>query len=163
MSTEPHAPMTAHTGIELLQAAASTNLVASIIGEWARGHGFDEEWEMADKLEALCFAIGDGSIDDGPKRQVNIDLLNRAAEMLRNNIIAAKLALIHSEVSEALDSLRDTGSAKILTEGNFGEELADIEIRVKHLANLLEIDLGQIEIQKIKTNATRPYKHGREM
>ncbi len=152
-----------HTSIEMRQAAASTNLMASIIGDWAKGHGFDEDWEMADKLEALAGAVSDGSIDELPNRTANIEALNQAADIVRRNVIGTKIALCHSELSEALESLRDTGVVNILTEGNFGEELADTEIRIKNLASMLGIDLGQIEVAKIKTNAQRPYKHGRNM
>ena len=157
-----------HTSIELRQAAASTNLVASIIGDWAKGHGFDEDWELAQWLEDSAERLK--GTDAGETVGLHYgehlafhEMLTKCAEMARNNIIGMKLALVHSEISEALETLRNTGFSRILTEGNFGEELADGEIRLKHLANLLGIDMGTIEVDKIKANADRPYKHGRVM
>lgn len=74
---------------------------------------------------------------------------------LNNNAIATRLALIHSEVSEALEALRKDDA------DNFAEELADVVIRVADLAGGLEIDLeGEIE-RKMEKNKARGYKHGK--
>ena len=67
--------------------------------------------------------------------------------------LAAKLALVHSEVSEALECLRD-GSA-------WSSELADIVIRVADLAEATGVDLGVAIANKMAFNATRPHKHGK--
>jgi len=62
------------------------------------------------------------------------------------------LMLIVSEVSEAMDAWRDTQP--------IGEELADIVIRVAHMAGDLSIDL-ECEIEKkMAKNEARPFKHG---
>lgn len=68
--------------------------------------------------------------------------------------IPTKLALIHSEVSEALEAFRKGDKA------NFGEELADVLIRLVHLAGMLDIDLASAAMDKVEVNAKRPYKHG---
>lgn len=64
------------------------------------------------------------------------------------------LALIHSEVSEALEADRK-GNAD-----NFAEELADVCIRVFDLCGLKEIDLESAISKKMEYNKTRTYKHG---
>lgn len=64
------------------------------------------------------------------------------------------LALIHSEVSEALEADRK-GDAE-----NFAEELADICIRVFDLCGLKEIDLDNEIQKKMEKNKARTYKHG---
>lgn len=64
------------------------------------------------------------------------------------------LALIHSEVSEALEADRKGNNE------NFTEELADICIRVFDFCGLRDIDLGAAIEQKMKKNQTRTYKHG---
>jgi len=79
--------------------------------------------------------------------------------------IAAKLALIHSEVSEALEELRkdlppiyyELESSK--PEG-IGIELADTVIRIMDLCGKLEIDLQDCIETKMAYNETRPWRHG---
>lgn len=69
--------------------------------------------------------------------------------------VLSKLALIHSEVSEALEAARKGDDE------NFAEELADILIRIFDLAGATRVNLGFALIQKMNKNKTRPYKHGK--
>ena len=75
------------------------------------------------------------------------------------------LALIHSEVSEALEEWRiDEGLAVIRMEGDkpvgFAIELADTLIRICDLAESAGIDLNAALKIKMAYNATRPWRHG---
>lgn len=64
------------------------------------------------------------------------------------------LALIHSEVSEALEADRKGDTE------NFSEELADVCIRIFDLCGSKNIDLeGAIE-KKMEKNKGRSYRHG---
>lgn len=84
--------------------------------------------------------------------------------------IPEKLALIHSEVSEALEEYRKgipldrvyyepTGDGPKKPEG-FGVELADAIIRILDLAGYLQIDMAELIALKHNYNLTRSYKHG---
>lgn len=74
---------------------------------------------------------------------------------------AAKLALVHSEVTEVLEALRKSQGSRAVT-----EEFADIFIRSLDLYGTLveagEADPGLYEImlEKMETNKNRPAKHG---
>jgi len=74
----------------------------------------------------------------------------------RNN--AEMIALMHSELSEALEAMRD---------GNWherhgvAEELADCVIRILDFCEGRGIDLEAEIVKKYKKNKERPYKHGK--
>lgn len=68
--------------------------------------------------------------------------------------VPAIMALIHSEVSEALEAFRADNRE------HFGEELADIVIRVLDCAPGLQIDIEQAVRRKLAYNRQRDYRHG---
>ena len=70
------------------------------------------------------------------------------------------LLLIHSEVSEATEALRE---GRLLTsdgKGSVEEELADIIIRVLHTAEKNGMDVFKAVQVKHDKNQQRPYRHG---
>jgi len=78
--------------------------------------------------------------------------------------IPEKLALIHSEVSEALEDFRVGQMETVIRiDGKpvgFGSELADIIIRVFDLSGALGIDMQSELDTKMKFNRTRSHRHG---
>lgn len=92
------------------------------------------------------------------------------------HVVASMLCLIHSEVSEALECVRD-GEIEISYKYHSGEEyhvtptekhklvgfpseLADVVIRCLDLAEAMGIDLQAVIDQKHAFNKTRAHRHG---
>ncbi len=77
---------------------------------------------------------------------------------------AELLCLVHAEVSEALECIREGQMVTTFGVGGKPEgyptELADIVIRVLDIAEAAGIDLEAEIIRKHEFNKTRPYRHG---
>lgn len=74
-----------------------------------------------------------------------------------------RIALIHSEASEALEAFRDGLLSGLSAEGKpegVASELADIVIRVMDLSEREGIDLEDAIISKMAYNKTRSFRHG---
>lgn len=123
-------------------------------------------------------------------------MLNELADQIHKNArekgfydkdrnIGEMLALIHSEVSEALEA--DRAACKLcrldpvqmgyifncnsspfiekynsLVKGSFGEEMADIIIRVLDLCAYKNINIENHIKAKMRYNSLREYKHGKK-
>lgn len=73
------------------------------------------------------------------------------------------IALLHSEVSEALDAYRLRGLAAYDNgdkPDDVGSELADVLIRLLDMADVFCFPLWAEYERKMAYNRTRPYRHG---
>lgn len=74
------------------------------------------------------------------------------------------IALVHSELSEALEEHR-SGTPTVYSEDGKPEgvavELIDAMIRILDILGSLDVDIDEVFALKAAYNNTRPYKHGR--
>ncbi len=73
------------------------------------------------------------------------------------------IALMHSELSEALEGLRhgNPSSEHIPEFSSVEEEMADLAIRLGDFCKARNIRLEEAIISKLEYNQTRPHKHGK--
>ncbi len=89
-------------------------------------------------------------------KEVFINNISHGFHDDRDNALSVptKLALIHSEVSEALEAHRNG------QDEHLAEEIADVVIRCMDLAEAEGLDLGKAIVDKHQVNLGRPFKHG---
>jgi len=85
-----------------------------------------------------------------------------------------RLALLHSEISEALEEYRSphpepfsyqemtVGGSTIPKPIGVPSELADVLIRLLELVHVEKIDLARATVAKMSYNKTRAYRHGQK-
>lgn len=92
-----------------------------------------------------------------PKTGMNLRQEARDGTRFGKALVAEKLCLIHSEVSEAMEGARKSLPDDKLPHRSMLEvELADAVIRIADLAGALGLDLGGAIAEKMAFNAVRP-------
>lgn len=74
------------------------------------------------------------------------------------------LALMHSELSEALEAVRygNPASQHIPDFNGLEEEMADVLIRIFDFCDEFDLRLPEAILRKMEFNANRPHKHGKQ-
>lgn len=121
-------------------------------------------------------AVEHGWWDRSCAKDVLADFPDSIDDPVVVNEVATKLALIHSEVSEALECVRENPFAIVAESTHllpnpdgtlgkpegFASELADVVIRVLDLCGALGVDIERELMAKHRYNVTRPHRHGGE-
>jgi NTP pyrophosphatase (non-canonical NTP hydrolase) len=112
-------------------------------------------YQAADILTELSLRVHDSCIERGFYEKTN---------RFDHQVIATKIALIHSEVSELLEAYRREPTDqcdKNIALSCEQEELADIIIRTLDLAAFRGVNIGTAIMCKLAFDKTRPFKHGK--
>ena len=121
---------------------------------------------LLEALEARVFADAKPTMQDFTKRAHQTAVSKGWWDGVddADAIVPEKLCLIHSEVSEALESYRNGEDMLWITDTGKPEgllaELADVVIRCADLSEALGLDLGSAMSAKMDYNDTRPHRHG---
>lgn len=107
----------------------------------------DTAWITRNSVTRLVKKCHQASVDASWWKGVDID---------NPYVVPAKMALIHSEISEALEGHRkDLQDAHLPHRKSVEVELADAIIRIADLAGALQLDLGGALVEKMAYNKTR--------
>ena len=126
-----------------------------------------QEREFSELIDYFAVKIHNWATEKGfwdARSLIGSRLTGDIKKRFTHSLQAEKLALIHSEISEALEYLRHDNPPddKIPEFDGVTVELADAIIRILDYAGAYNLPLGNALLRKLEFNNTRPKKHGKE-
>jgi NTP pyrophosphatase (non-canonical NTP hydrolase) len=158
-----------HNSFTLVQTSHENDHVHVDAGDWVVTGDLGETYVLTDHQFKHSFSVKEESSEKEFVKYFNLiaDKITKTAkdhgwwETDRNN--GEMIALVHSELSEALEALRKDPlekDEKVPDFYNVEVELADALIRILDLGNMRGYNIAGAVLAKMKYNDTRPYKHG---
>lgn len=156
--------------IVALQKIANQNDLGSWAINGVKSESYSEESQFVSSFTELSKQVHLNAVDKGfwdNRRRLETEALTdgglESYSFAAQCIDAAALALIHSEVSEALEASRhgNPPDDKIPEFTGVEAELADAIIRIMDLAEARGWRIAEAIIRKAKFNSGRPYLHGK--
>lgn len=123
------------------------NDLAKRINEGAREKGF---WNS---MDSAIDVLEDHASEYGASKDT--------IKATKDAFIAQKIALVHGELSEAIEAMRKNRYGKEQKD-TFENEIADAIIRLLDIAGEMDIDINAEIAWKMDYNLHRPIKHGKE-
>jgi hypothetical protein len=131
---------------------SAITFLQEVVHRNSAAHGFWEPWDDAQWLEEFAVHLKNSAVGMATD---NYNRILKIAKEHRVMLLATKLMLSVSELSEALEALRDENPV------DFNEEVIDSLIRNFDLLQHVGAETTSILANKITKNSERPYKHGR--
>lgn len=109
-----------------------------------------------EKLNELGYHIHGTARQKGFYDNEKIVVFGAGVDVENPSLLPEKIALMHSELSEALEAWRDEDKDQV------GVELADALIRILDTMYWIGFDIDAIVTAKMEKNRDRAYLHGRK-
>lgn len=151
-------PVTSNSFLNNKQIISNLDELAQVINQNNKDKGFwvNPIMDSLDRLNSLIY-------NEETQKELSILKTQIEKQLPNGRNKGEMIALMHSELSEALEGLRkDLNSDHIPELTAEEEELADLLIRILDYAGGYKLRLGTAVVSKLNYNKQRAYMHGKK-